>query len=261
LDDLNEVTGHVARQVNPDQREALMNKLHLVLDNVNATTASLRAEMATTTEGVLLAKVHDALDSVNRGLAEVTGMLEENRPVVHETLLGVERTTRTLEHEIAAPIAAELNRENVRSLLAQLHMSFELINTSLADIQEVSSRARTIVTLNEDRFNRLITDVSETAVHLKSASKDLRRNPWRLFYRPSLEETKQLNIFDAAREFAEAAARLDDSAARLDALIKLHGGQVPADAPELAEIAGRLKETFEDYTQAEEALWKQLDVP
>ena len=62
-------------------------------------------------------------------------------------------------------------------------------------------------------------------------------------------------------QFAEAAGRLDDSAARLDALIKSYDGQVPADAPELSEISGRLKETFDDYTRAEEALWKQLGVP
>jgi uncharacterized protein YPO0396 len=117
-----------------------------------------------------------------------------------------------------------------------------------------------VVVLNEDRLNQLMLNLNETAVHLKSAGKDLRRNPWRLFYRPSLEETKQLNIFDAAREFAEAASRLDDSATQLSALMKSHDGTVPADDPDLAKIRERLKQTFEDYTRAEEALWKQLDV-
>ena len=260
LDDLNQVTHRVARQLDPHERDVLMGKLHLILDNINQTTAQLRAEAATDVRGTLLAKVHAALDAVNRGLVEVTGILEENRPVARDTLLGVQRTIDTIEHGIAEPIASELNRENVRSLLAQLHSSFEKVNDSLDNIHALSSRARTMVALNEDRFNRLMMNVSETAVHLKSASKDLRRNPWRLFYRPSLEETKQLNIFDAAREFSEAAARLDDSTTRLDALIKSSGGNVPADAPELADILERLQQTFEDYTQAEEALWKQLNV-
>ena len=262
LDDLNQMTDHVARELDPAQRQALMGKLHLVLDNVNQTTAALREQLASGSdaEGTLSGKLHAALDTVNVGLTEVAGLLKENRPVVHDTLLAVQRTTDTVEHEIAEPIAAELNRRNVGSLLAQLHTSFELVNQSLANIQALSERTKAVVTLNEDRFHRLMMNVSETAVHLKSASKDLRRNPWRLFYRPSLEETKQLNIFDAAREFSEAAARLDDSATRLDALVHSYDGHVPGNAPELAEIVGRLQETFDDYTRAEAALWEQLDV-
>lgn len=260
LDDLNEVTRGLARQLDPDERDALMRKLHLVLDNVNAATGQLRAELADSADDTLLAKVHGGLDSLNRALTDVAAMLEEDRPVVYDTLVGLRRTTGTFEQGIIEPIAAELNRENVASLLSQLHASFEKVNQSLDNIKVLSERARTMVVLNEERFNHLMMNVSETAGHLKSASKDLRRNPWRLFYRPSLEETKQLNIFDAAREFSEAAARLDDSATRLDALVKSYEGNVPADEPELAEIVSRLEATFQDYTKAEEALWKQLDV-
>ncbi len=114
--------------------------------------------------------------------------------------------------------------------------------------------------LNKDHINHVIRDLTETAAHLKSAGKDLRRNPWRLFYRPSLEKTRQLNIFDAAREFSEAAARLDDSATQLAALMESRDGGVLVDDPELQAIRLRLRETFEDYSRAEEALWKQLEV-
>ena len=221
-----------------------MDKLHVLLDNINATTAQLRTQVQPEADGTLLAKVHAALDSANTGLGEVAEILAQERVPVHETLQSVRRTADLLEHEIAAPIAAELNLANARSLLNQV----------------VTDRARTLVVLNEDQVNRLMTNLSETAAHLKSASKDLRRNPWRLFYRPSLEETRQLNIFDAAREFAEAASRLDDSTTQLAALMKSHDGAIPADDAQLAEIRQRLQQTFEDYVRAEEALWKQLNV-
>ncbi len=263
LDDLNRTTAGLARNMDDLEQETLMRKLHLILDSVNATTAALRDQVLDRggDEATLLAKVHAALDALNQGLSQASGVLTDNRPVIHDTLLGIQRTTDTVEHGIVGPVAEELNRQNVGSLLAELHTSFERMNTSLANVEELSGRARTLVTLNESRFNRLMEDASETAVHLKSASKDLRRNPWRLFYRPSLQETKQLNIFDAAREFSEAAARLDDSATRLAALAETYSGSVPADAPELADIVERLRQTFDDYAQAEEALWKQLDVP
>ena len=125
----------------------------------------------------LVAKVHEALDSVNRSLAEVTGMIEENRPGITDTLSTLRRTSATVERDIVEPIASELNRENTRSLLSQLHGSFEKVDGSLDDIRVISGRAKTMVVLNEERFNRLVQNVAETAAHLKSASKDLQRNP------------------------------------------------------------------------------------
>ncbi|HUU84876.1 MAG TPA: hypothetical protein VM243_15360 [Phycisphaerae bacterium] len=260
LDDLNAITQNVSRQVNPAERDVLIDKLHTVLDNVNAATAQLRAQVQSDADGTLLAKMHTVLDSANAGFQEVTGLLAEERQPIHDTLQSVQRTVDLVEHEIAEPIASELDRANAKSLLNQVHASFDKINASLGDLQVVTDHTRTLVTLNEERVNRLMTNLGETAAHLKSASKDLRRNPWRLLYRPSLEETKQLNIFDAAREFSEAAARLDDSATQLAALMKSHDGSIPADDAQLAEIRQRLQQTFEDYGRAEEALWKQLDV-
>jgi len=260
LDDVNVMSRSLARQLEPTQRDALLGKLHAALDNVNATTRRLREEMQTAPDATLLAKVHAALDAVNDGLADVTGMVEENRPTIREALVTVQRTAGTIEQGIIEPIVSEVNLANTRSLLSQLHAAFDKIDAVLGDVEVIGQTARKTVVLNEDRFNQLMMNITETAAHLKGASKDLRRNPWRLFYRPSLEETKQLNIFDAAREFAEAAARLDDSATQLSALMKSSGGTVPADDPDLAEIRQRLGETFEDYTRAEEALWRQLDV-
>ena len=42
--------------------------------------------------------------------------------------------------------------------------------------------------------------------------------------------------------------------------MEAHGGRIPGDDPDLAAIRRRLQETFDDYTRAEEALWKQLDL-
>lgn len=260
LDDVNEATARLAMQLDSAEQDALLAKLHEILNNVNLTTRRLKSEMETETDATMLFKIHAALDSVNSGLTDAAGILNENRPVIRDTLAGVRRTTDTIENDVVGPITEELNRANVSSLLSELHASVKVANESLAAIRDVSNRARSLAVANEERIDRLLADVAETAAHLKGASKDLRRNPWRLFYRPSLEETKQLNIFDAAREFSEAAARLDDSSARLRIVLEQHGGSLPSDAPELKPILDHLEQTFEDYTQAEQALWDQLEL-
>ena len=258
LDDVNAMTRAIALQTDANQKEALITKLGLVLDNLNLTTGYLRDQMNPEHEGVVLDKIQAALDSLNAGLAEAAAMLKDNRPHVTGAIQSVERTAATLDSGIATPIARELDKSNPESLLGMLHVSFGRVMTSLGDLNVITDSTKRVVVLNSDRFNRLIENVKETSDHLKATSKDLYRNPWRLLYRPSLEETKELNIFDAAREFSEASARLDDSAAQLKSLVESRQGSVATDDPELARIRAHLLETFEKFQAAEKSLWEQL---
>jgi hypothetical protein len=77
---------------------------------------------------------------------------------------------------------------------------------------------------------------------------------------PSADEIRQQAVFDAARSFSEAAARIDDATAQLKTLADLHDGQIPADSPDLAKLKAQLEQTQEQYRAAEAALWKQLGV-
>ena len=206
----------------------------------------------------MLAKVQRALDSVNTGLSEAVVLLEENRPRINRAMASVEHAAATVDADIAGPIAQELDEANPRSLLAEVHTAFGQLNRSLADLNVVSEKGRRMVVLNEERVNRLVVNAKEASAHLKGLAKDLRRNPWRFLHRPSSGETKELAIMDAAREFSEAAGRLDDSAAQLRALMAANDEGVAAEDPELAALREELQQTFERFREAEQALWKRL---
>jgi hypothetical protein len=105
-----------------------------------------------------------------------------------------------------------------------------------------------------------VTNFVETSEHLKATAKDLYRNPWRLLYQPSDKESRELNVFDASRSFAEAAARLDNASIRLQGMIEAGGGALRPDDPELLTIRQSLQDTFEQFSAAEKALWKQLNL-
>ena len=261
MDDLNTLTRSVAAQMNPEEQDALVAKVGVILDNLNLATGYLREQFKPGQEGVVLAKVHQALNSLNSGLAEAVTLLEENRPHVTNTLTSIEHLTATVDTDIVGPMAHEWDETNPQGLLARIHGSFEKLNRSLADLNVVTDKSRTLVVLNEERFNRLVANVKETSDHLKSAAKDLRRNPWRLLYRPSPKETRQANILDAAREFSEAAGRLDDSAAQLQALLASQQGGVAATDSELIRLREQLLETFGRFQTAEQSLWKHLGGP
>jgi hypothetical protein len=259
LDDVNAMTAGLSREINPAQREALLAKLHGVMDNINLATGYLRDELKPGRDLALLGKVHAGLDALNDGLRQAVSVLADNRPSIDRTIASVERTADTLDRKIAAPIAAELDDENPKALIAQIHGSFDRLNTTLGDVNVVSGKVRDVLVLNEDQLNRIFANVKETSDHLKAASKDLRQNPWRLLYKPTLAESPQLNIFDAAREFSEAAASLDDALAQLKAISEARGGRVSSDDPLLAQVRARLDATFEKFSAAESALWKQIE--
>lgn len=260
MDDLNTVTASVSKQLSPAERAGLLAKLLTTMDNINAATGSLRDQFADGRSDVVLAKVHSALDSLNVGLRTVTAMLEENRSPINETMQHVASTATKLDTRIAESLAQELDTRNSAGLMFKLNTAAERFNTSLKDISEITQTTRDVVVLNRENLNKMIANFKETSDHLKGAAKYILAHPWRLMKEPGVTETKQQAIFDAARNFAEAATRLEDATAQLKALSDLHNGNVPSDNADLVRIRTDLQTTFQKFGEAEAALWKQLEV-
>ncbi|HEY3245043.1 MAG TPA: hypothetical protein VGM03_17005 [Phycisphaerae bacterium] len=259
LDDVNAMTAGLSHEINPAQREALLAKLHGVLDNINLATGYLRDELQPGRDAALLGKVHAGLDALNDGLRQAVNILASNRPSIDRTIASVERTADTLDRKIAAPIAEELDAQNPKALLAEVHASFDRLNTTLSDVNVVTDKLRGVVVLNNDQLNRIFANVKETSDHLKAASKDLRLNPWKLLAKPGPFDPQPPPIVEAARDFSEAAANLDDALAQLKAITEARGGRVPADDPVLSQVRARLDATFQKFSAAESALWKQVE--
>jgi len=260
LDDIGAMTSSMRGQFDPREQATLLGKLHASLNHINQITAELRDQLASARDDAMLAKVHRALDTLNAGLRNAAEMLRENREPLHQTLEHLRRTSEQLDAGIAKRIARQLDPDNAAGLIAKIHVGLNRLNASLADINQVTDTTRQLVVLNREKLDELLTNFKQTSEHLKAAAKDIRRNPWRLLYRPSPQEIDRLSVFDAARAFAEAAAELDDAVADLRALAEAQNGQLRADDPQLQRIRARLAETFEKFTQAEAALWQQLKI-
>ncbi len=252
VDDINHMTAALSNELDPAEKAALLTQVHMIVDNINATTGALRAEFESKESGLLLGKIHLATNTINDGLATLAQILKTNEGPITRAVQNVETTT--------ANIAAETDAEKVDSLLAHFKEASKRLNTSLADINDVTSTTRQILILNRENINKLLVNFKESSDHIKTGVKYVLRHPWRLLNEPSITEIKQQAIFDAARNFSEAATRIDDTAAHLRALAELHEGNIPADNPDLARIAEDLQRTRENYRKAENALWRQLGV-
>ncbi len=258
LDDLNAVTRNVSAQLNPRDQAALMAKLHVVLDNVNTATGRLRDQVDPQRREAALAKVHDALDSLNKALAGVVATLDETRPVVRDTLARVRNTAATLDEKIAPRIAEQLDARNADSLIAGAQTAVRLLNESLTDINRITGTGRQMITANKDMIGEIVSNLLQTSEMIKSGIRNILLNPWQLLAKPSPNELEKRNIVDVARAFSDAAAQLDNAALRLKAVAD--AGQVRADDPVLSEVRDAIQHSLEQFTRAEEALWRQLNL-
>ncbi len=258
LDDVNAMTGGLADEFDPRQRAALLGKLHEIMNNVNQTTASLRSEMDAGSSQAAAARVHEILTGINTGLRTVNGILDENREPVRETLAHVRDTARTIDTGIAAPLAEQVRLGNTTGLMAKIHQVLDRLGGSMADVNSITAEFRKLVTLNSGKIDALIDNVAVASAGLKNMVRDVALNPWTLMHSPTAVETAEVNLFGAARNFSDAAARLDNAIARLEALSKVDPAH--ASPEDVSRLRVELREAREQFTEAEQALWKRLNV-
>lgn len=256
LDDINTVTRNVSNDFDPQQRAALLAKLHVIMDNINQATGSLREQMDRSTDLSMLTKLHKMLDTLHDGMQTAAGILRDNREPITQTLANVRETSEIVDRQIAARIAQQLDPADAASLIAKIHTTVSRLEASLKDINHITRNAQEMMALNREQITAMITNFKETSDHLNATAEEVRASPWRLFYKPTAQESAETQTLDVARAFSRAATRLNDAAARLQAV----DGVIPANDPQLTEIRDQLQQAFTDFQKAEQALWEKLKV-
>lgn len=256
--DLNTITASLSHQLSPHEQQTLLAKLNLILDDVREATRALSVEAAGP-EG-LMARVRQSLGTLQTALGETALLVSENRPVITRTLQSVDQVAARLDRELLAAIGAELDRNNPGSLMGKLHKGMTSLNEALDDVAEITSTGHALVSGNRVQLDRTLANVREMSEQLRLASEEIRLAPWKLLYRPSPEETREMTVFEAARSFAQAASALDSVSSRLEALLAAHpdGELSPAANAELREIRASLQSAFERYQRAEHFLFERL---
>src|SRR6185312_12627064 len=105
--------------------------------------------------------------------------------------------------------------ENVDGVLKKVNTSVTSANSALEDIKvavantrEITDAAKGVIVGNRGKIDSMITSLKATGKNLEAATVEIRRSPWRLLYKPAPNEMANLNLYDAARQFAEGATEL-----------------------------------------------------
>lgn len=240
--DVAQVAMNIKAETIRSNHNALLAKIHKSMDDLNVISSQVRGEVDVKTDKPLLAKLHASMDDIN-------AMTADARPKVSEALTNIRAISRDVrqyvEHDIA-DIVAKLREANTR-----------IVKIS-GDLSAVSGQIRQTVAMHRDNIDELVDNMVAVSANLKAASKEIRRNPWRLLYKPDNEELNSANIRAAATAFSNGAEQLDQAINKLNGLAKSSPGGIPANDPTLIRVRKHLQETFDQFSKAEDALWKEV---
>ena len=242
VEDLQAVTASIRREMTPDEKDSTLARVRKSADDLNRITADIRTQTDVKAEGSAVAKVHGSLDDMNQITADA-------RPKIQQTLTAVNSAAGNIEG---------YTKKDFAEILATLRRTNTKVLKIATDFGEVSGQVKEMVTVNRDRIDEMIDNMTLVSADLKATAKDVRRAPWRLLHKPDKKEIDSQNIYDAARAFSSGAEQLDQAIIKLTGLAKAHPEGVAAKDPQFLKIREQIEKSFTEFTKVENAFWKEL---
>ena len=178
-------------------------------------------------------------------------MLGDGKPDIRGTLKNLNTASGTIAAKLP-PIA-----DQVTAALTKIDTSLTTAQTTLMDIQKAAANTkdltaslRAVIVENRGKLDGIVSGLKTTSDNLKEASIEIRHSPWRLLYKPTPEEMTNVNVYDAAREFAQGANSLSEHPPPLCMLNDPH-----ADKAQIQQMIDHLQTTFNNFHQVEKKLW------
>ena len=239
----------VQKELDAAQSTAVMAKVHAMMDelkkaalNITGVSDNIAMETDAKKPGSMLAKIHASADDIN-------AITSDARPKLQKTLTAIEN---------AAVMIEGYTRKDVGEMLAGLREVNTKVQKIATDFTQVSEQAKLVMTVNRERIDEIVDNMSQVSDDLKATMKEVRRNPWRLLYRPDQKELKSQNIYDAARAYNTAASQLEEAVGKLSTLSKSNPNGIPSSDPQLDHIRKDLQDSVGNFNKAEQALWNEL---
>jgi ABC-type transporter Mla subunit MlaD len=251
------VLANAAKELGPeieaiakDIRGVTLPKIGRTADNAAQLAADLRGKL----EGIVQ-RYNTVTVRLDEVLTHARDLLGDSKGDLRSTFANVNSATGTLKEKLPSVM------EKMDGVLAKVNASLDSVQTALGDLsktaenaKDLTGGARSLLVGNKGKINNIIASVKAAGDNLKAATSEVRRSPWRLLYKPRPNEMANLNLFDAARQFAEGASDLNDASIALrDAL-----NDSKADPAQVQKLVDRLDQSFAGFKKVEDDLWQQV---
>ncbi|MEM9251296.1 MAG: MlaD family protein [Planctomycetota bacterium] len=248
----------------PDARGALA-KFGEVGDTANATIQDVRERIPDIVEryNTVTDKASAMLDS-GRGALDNVADITGGQPGsdIKSSLANVKDVTGTLRERIPNTMDKVDGRldemkgfiASGRTALDNANEKIDKLGPVLDDGKNITGNVRVMLADNRAKIDRTMTSVQRAAENLEGGIADIRRAPWRLLNKPDEIDEHNLVVYQAAREFANGAADLETTAARLEALA------ADPNTPQatIVEVRDELVRKYEDFAVMQDELWRSF---
>ncbi len=215
-------------------------------------TAAKASEMAGGIKDQLNADANDSLMTRIRTsagyLQSITSafnaLLGENSPKISKTFTDISQTAERIN---------EYTRKDLGEVLAKVHQASSDIVTISKNFADASEKMRGLVDRNVLGIDTMVDNLLHVSANLSATSNEVRLNPWRLLYKPDDKELKSADIREAARAFSDGAEQLNQAVLKLKML-----DTKTVSEDDLKKIRQHLQETFDNFSKAEQSLFKEL---
>ena len=202
------------------------------------------------------AKASATLTSIRTAGESITNLLGDTVPPdLRKTIANLSSITGTTKEKLPE-ILDHANHVMVSAGTAidKAQGTMEDIRATAANAKDVTAGARDLITGNRGKFDNIIAGLKASSDNLKGATAEVRRSPWRLLYHPGPGELDNLELYDAARQFADGANNVNDASTALkDALSNPN-----VDKAQVARLIKKLDESFTNFNTVEQKLWKTV---
>ncbi len=197
----------------------------------------------------------DTGPTATSALANVRDISGDSSTDIRGTFANLNAATGSIKDKVP-PILDKVDAmaTKITTAIDSATVALEDVKASLVNIKDITGSARSILARNRGKIETLIGSLKLTGDNLKAASAEIRRSPWRLLYQPSTNEQSNLNIYDAARQFADGASDLNDAAISLRDVLK----DSSADPAAVQKRLDQLDATFGEFQTVEQKLWTSV---
>jgi ABC-type transporter Mla subunit MlaD len=233
-----------------DVRTTTLPKVNATAENAAAFTGDLRGQLKP-----IIERYNTVAGHLSEVLVHLRDIFGDTKVDLKTTIANLKDSTGTIKEKLP-PIMDKLD-----SVLAKANTSLDNAQQAIKDLgatmdhaKGISADVRSILARNRSRINELVVSVKEAGDNLKYATAEIRRSPWRLLYKPRPGEMANLNLFDAARDFAEGANDMSDAATALRDALK----DPQADPKQIQKLVDQLDSSFGKFQKVEDELWKRV---
>jgi hypothetical protein len=104
----------------------------------------------------------------------------------------------------------------------------------------------------------MMADLRQGAAQVKLATMEVRRSPWKLFYRPSGDELARENLYESARAFALASSDMRVAGETLAAVLRDQPDRFASDEKFRDALKSQVTDSMGRYEAAQRALFDVL---